>query len=165
MILIHAYAQALRTGMPNAKSYPWWPELIARLGHQRLVQVGVAGDAPLVPDFRANLPLRAVRELVELCDYWIAVDSFLPHLAHHVPKPGVVLWGPSDPEIFGYVENLNILRDRRCLRAKQFKIWEEHAADPDAFVPAIEAAEQIARWRASQREPLRLVDDVKERRA
>lgn len=159
MILIHAYAQTLRNGLPNAKTYPWWPQLLAALAAPRVIQIGIAGDAPLVRDFRASLPLREIRALVEACDYWIAVDSFLPHLAHHVLKPGVVLWGPSDPAIFGYPENLNLLRDRRYLRAKQFRIWEEQTADPDAFVPAAETAQRITDWRAQAREPLRLVGE------
>lgn len=146
MILLHAYAQALRTGMPNPKTFPHWPALLEQLALRDVIQIGVKGDVPLVKDFREALPLREIRRLVEQCDWWLTIDSFLPHLAQHVGKPGVVLWSKSDPRIFGYEQNLNLLKDRRYLRAKQFRIWEEESYDPEAFVSPGEAATAIQAW-------------------
>jgi ADP-heptose:LPS heptosyltransferase len=146
MILLHAYAQSLRNGMPNPKNYPFWADLLSRLDED-VVQIGIAGDVPLVDDVRIGLPLTEIRALVASCDYWISVDSFLPHLAHHLPKPGVVLWSVSDPDRFGYPENLNLLRDRSYLRPRQFRIWEEQTFNAEAFMPAEDAARQIQAWR------------------
>jgi len=149
MILIHAYASALRTGLPNPKTYPYWVELLTLLAEPNVIQIGVTGDTPLVKDFRALLPLKEIRKLVEHCKYWIAIDSFLPHLAHHVPKPGVTLWSVSDPSRFGYPENLNLLRDPKYLRPKQYRIWEEQSYDPEAFLSAYDVAARICAWRSS----------------
>ena len=66
------------------------------------------------------------------------MDSFLPHLAQQVEKPGVVIWSVSDPEIFGYKNNLNILKDRKYLRGNQFDIWEAGSYNPEAFLKAEE---------------------------
>jgi len=133
--------------MPNPKNYPHWPALVAGLAGP-LVQVGVEGDEAFVPDMRRGLPLAELRRLVEACAFWIAVDSFLPHLAALARKPGVVLWSKSDPRHFGYAANLNLLRDRKYLRAQQFRVWEEEAFDAEAFVPADEALVRISAWRA-----------------
>lgn len=146
MILLHAWAQRMRNGMPTPKNYPYWPDLIARLAPAPLVQVAAKGEQQLVPDLRVGLSLPAISDLLRACDYWIAVDSFLPHLAHHLPKPGVVLWGLSDPEIFGYPENLNLLKDRRYLRRRQFRMWEEQSVTPQAFLDPDTVVAQIHAW-------------------
>ncbi len=142
MILIHPYAQKLRNGGRNAKNYPYWPALLAGL-HDSVVQIGVAGEDALVSDFRMHLSLKDISALVQTCSLWIAVDSFLPHLAFHLHKPGVVLWSVSDPLIYGYPDNLNLLKDRSYLRAQPFGIWEQQPYNADAFVSADAALAQI----------------------
>ena len=148
MIVIHPFAQKLRNGMSNAKTFPGWKELIPLLGESDIIQLGVKGEEPLVPDFREQLPLKAITALVKEAALWVSIDSFLPHLAKHASRPGVVIWSVSDPLIFGYPENLNLLKDRRYLRANQFGIWEEQSFVADAFLTAPEIAERIAVWRA-----------------
>jgi len=56
MILISPWAKQLPDNKWNPKNYPWWPELI-RVLPDPIVQVGVQGEAQLVPDFRQNLSL------------------------------------------------------------------------------------------------------------
>jgi ADP-heptose:LPS heptosyltransferase len=148
VILIHPFAQMLRNNQVNPKNYPWWPELLERLDGP-IVQIGVEQEWRLAADIRLGLPLKEIRALLAECEFWISVDSFLPHLAHYLPKPGVVLWSKSDPDIFGYPENLNLLKDRRYLRAKQFRIWEEESYDPEAFLLVDAVVDAIGKWRAS----------------
>lgn len=139
-ILISPYSKPLRNGEQNSKNYPYWAEVINGLKDDyRLVQIGVIGEIGLVDDFRRDLPLRVIGELLMNKDLhtWISVDNFLPHLAHVVGcKPGIVLWGPSDPNIFGYKENKNLLKARKYLRPDQFGVWESIKFNADAFVPA-----------------------------
>lgn len=120
--------------MPNPKNYPFWKELIELLPEARITQIGSQGEEPLVSDCRFGLTLEDLKKLVATKDTWISVDSFLPHLAHHIPKPGIVIFSVSDPDIFGYKENVNLLRDRRYLRKNQFDTWESHSFVTDAFV-------------------------------
>lgn len=58
----------------------------------------------------------------------------LPHLAWSIGQPGVAIFGPSDPNIFGHVENINLLKDRRYLRERQFWLWSQYEPNPEAFV-------------------------------
>ena len=134
MIIIQPHPAKIHDGLVNAKTYPWWPELIKLLKNQYIIQIGIDGEEQLVPNFRKDLKLSEITDLVNMSYFWLSIDSFLPHLAHHIRKPGVVLWGVSDPLIFGYEENLNLLKDRKYLRANQFGIWNEQSYVGSAFL-------------------------------
>lgn len=133
MILIHPFARALRDGRPNPKNYPYWEELLSNI-NEPVIQVGVGGEQQLVKDFRKNLSLPELSELIKTCRTWIGVDSFFQHLCWDLGKPGIVLWGQSDPLIFGHPENLNLLKDRKYLRKDPFLIWDKVTNNPDAFI-------------------------------
>ena len=133
MIIISPYAKGLKSGKPNPKDYPFWKELIPMID-QPIIQVGIEGEEQLVPDFRKNLSLPALRALIQMCDAWISCDSFFQHLAWDEGKPGVVLWSDSDPLIFGHPANINLLKDRSCLVENQFLWWEYTPHDPTKFV-------------------------------
>ena len=136
MILLSPFAQRLRNGMPNAKTPPpdWWGSVLALL-RTDVVQIGVDGEPQLqvVSDFRRNLPFEEIIHLVKECETWLSTDSFLPHLAHHVGRPGVVIFSRSDPRVFGYQENCNLLRSYGYLRKNTFGMWEEESYIADAF--------------------------------
>lgn len=123
MIVISPYARKLQSGKKNPKDYPCWKELIALID-EPIIQVGVEGEEPLVSDFRTNLSLEELAELIKACRTWISVDSFFQHYACDIGKPGIVLWGQSDPNIFGHPENINLLKSREYLRDNQFWNWE-----------------------------------------
>jgi ADP-heptose:LPS heptosyltransferase len=131
----------MRNGEPNnPKNYPWWPELIKKLqslGHE-IIQVGVEGELELVADFRKNLSLSELSELLMNADTWIGVDSFGQHLGWHLGKKGLTIFGQSDPNIFGHPENVNVLKSREYLREQQFWWWEQCEYRADAFVEPAE---------------------------
>lgn len=134
-ILISPWSRILKDGTYNAKNYPWWPDVIKGLQNDfDIVQIGVSGEQKLVEDFRVNLKLIEIAQLLKDCYTWISVDNFLPHLAHLVDKPGIVLWGVSDPNIFGYKDNKNLLKARKYLRQNQFGIWDGVKHDSSVFV-------------------------------
>lgn len=135
-IVLFPYAKFMRNGEKHPKNYPYWPELIEKLqfaGHE-LIQVGVNGEEPLVSDFRKNLRLVDLAEIVKECDTWIGVDSFGQHFCWDLGKRGIAIFGQSDPIIFGHPENINLLKDRKYLREKQFWLWEQCTANDEAFV-------------------------------
>jgi len=135
MIIIAPYAQKLRTGKENPKNYPYWEELVYELQKTiQVVQIGVEGEKQLVEDFRKNLPISQLCELLKDCHTWIGIDSFFQHLAWREGKPGIVLWGPSDPLIFGHPENTNLLKDRSYLVENQFVWWEATEHKNERFV-------------------------------
>jgi hypothetical protein len=49
-------------------------------------------------------------------------------------KPGLVIFTLSDPNIFGYKHNMNIVK-RECLRSDQYGMWGEDLFRMDACFP------------------------------
>jgi ADP-heptose:LPS heptosyltransferase len=133
MIIISPYAKALRNGNNNAKNYPFWKELISLIDDD-IVQVGVTGEIPLVDDFRPNLNYSELCKLIRSSNTWISVDSYFQHLGWDIGCPGIVLWGTSDPNIFGHPENTNLIKDRKYLRGNQFLWWEYDTPNEDCWV-------------------------------
>jgi len=138
-IIISPYSKLMRNGTKNPKNYPYWVELV-RLLHEKgyhTIQVGVAGEEPIgAKEIHIGLPLRKLEGMIKKCDIWISVDNFFHHLADLIGKQGFVLFGQSDPVIFGHESNINILKDREYLRALQFAPWEESKHQEDAFLKA-----------------------------
>jgi hypothetical protein len=151
-IVISPYSAKLRNGKPNPKNYPWFPELVARLvaQHHRVTQIGVSGEERIagVDHFVVDAPFVEIeiKLLLLRSDLWIAVDNWLGHFVNcdvH-QKPGVVLWGQSDPRIFGYEYNLNLLKGRQYLRYFQFDSWEAADYNESVFVSPKEVMDAIA---------------------
>lgn len=135
-ILISPYAKAMRNGKPNPKNFPYWKQLVQMLvadGHE-VIQLGTEGEVVLVPDFRKGLSFKEIKELIKSCDLFISIDTWLQHACHHYGKKGIVIFSQSDPRIFGYPDNINILKDRKYLRPTQFWLWEQAEYNKDAFV-------------------------------
>jgi ADP-heptose:LPS heptosyltransferase len=142
MIIISPYSKPLRNGLENPKNYPYWEELITQI-KEPIVQVGVDEEKQLVEDFRKNLTIPELRTLIGECRTWISVDSFFQHLAWDCGKPGIVVFGQSDPQIFGHPENINILKHRFYLREQQFWWWEQCDYKEDAFVKPAEVLKYL----------------------
>lgn len=140
-IIISPYSSKVADGKINAKNYPWFPKLVDLLNRDgyKTLQIGVTGENPIdgVSDFIVDLPYSALPVLVNRCATWIAVDNFFPHFCHaNKLKAGIVLWGVSDPKVWGYPENINLLRGRDYLRQHQYQTWNEIDFNAQAFVYA-----------------------------
>lgn len=133
MIVISPYSRKLRNGLDNPKNYPYWKEVIAKID-DHVVQVGVTGEEQLVDDFRTDLSIADLRQLINECDLWLSCDSMFQHLGWDQGKKGIVIFSQSDPLIFGHEENINLLKDRSYLRENQFLWWEDVEYNKDAFV-------------------------------
>lgn len=138
-VLISPFAQNLRNGAENPKNYPYWDELLALINKEqiKITQIGSSKDKqlPFVDSFLVNEKFLNIKNLIKEHDTWISVDSFIQHLNHYYDKkPGIVIWSQSDPKIFGYDENVNILKHRKYLREKQFWLWEQCQYNKEAYV-------------------------------
>lgn len=133
MILISPWARQMRDNKPHPKNYPYWKEVISKI-EEDIIQVGVEGEEQLVSDFRKNLKLYELAVLVTQCKTWISVDSFFQHFCWDLNKSGIVIFGQSDPNIFGHDININLLKDRKYLRDKQFWLWEQAEYNSECFV-------------------------------
>jgi len=147
-VLISPFAQLLRNGKENPKNFPYWEDLIGLMKQAGItvIQIGSTKDKQLpgVDVFKQNLRLSEIKDLVTECDTWISVDSFLQHLcAYHKLQRGIVIFSQSDPKIFGYTRNINMLKDKRYLRDKQFWLWEQCDYKQEAFVSAQEVMDTL----------------------
>lgn len=136
-ILISPFASRMSDGRPNAKDYPFWKELVALLKSRgnRVVQVGCKGEQKLdADDCFFDLTEDELVNQINKSDCWISVDSYFQHVAQQTGKNGIVLWGPSDPNIFGYPNNINLLKDRKYLRNDQYAPWHDEKLNEDAWV-------------------------------
>ena len=110
----------------TAKSYPHWDRFLALARDHEIKKI------------EGMMEEEAIIDLVNWCDVWISIDTFLPHLIKwHKLKPGIVIWGKSDPLIFGYSTNTNLLKDRKYLRTEQFRWWFDEKHDPEVFVSPV----------------------------
>ena len=80
----------------------------------------------LMGDSSDNLPgvnglgPKKLLKLAQESNAWISVDSFFQHFCSYYKIPnGIVIFSQSDPNIFGYPGNINILKDRAYLRPDQ----------------------------------------------
>lgn len=149
MIIISPYSKQMPDGKPNPKNYPFWPELIALID-EPIIQVGINGEHQLVPDFKKNLSIAELKQLLAQCRTWISCDSFFQHLAWVEKKRGIVLWSITDPLIFGHPENINLLKDRAYLSPKQFLWMSEQTFNLDAFVSPEEVLSNLQESRKIQ---------------
>lgn len=139
-IVISPFSRKLRSSeenAENAKNYPYWDQVVKILREQgnKVVQIGVEGEREIGAEFLYySLTLDSLRILLEAADVWISVDNFINHFGTFIGKKGIVIFGQSDPKIFGYEQNINLLKDRKYLRELQFAEWEGVEYNKDAFV-------------------------------
>lgn len=136
MILIFPWAAKTTEG-PSPKNYPYWDSVVSNLvkAGYSVFQVSRAGEKGVPETTRKDdLTLDQIAKLMKECETWISVDSFAQHMAWTLGEPGVVIFGSSDPLIFGHPENINLLKNRKYLRVQQFWLWSQENADPDRFI-------------------------------
>ena len=137
-IAISPYSRKLHNGKKNFKNYPYWEQVIRLAqeeGHE-LVQVGNVGEEVLAGIMEVYFG-KSMRELTEITlsvDIFLSVDTFYNHMCHYLHKPGICIFSLSDPEIAGYPENINLLKDKKYLRPNQFDHWENTTYNEEAFV-------------------------------
>jgi hypothetical protein len=128
-IIISPYSTELQE-RPNAKNYPYWRELtgLLRLDGHNVIQIGLPNEKPIGANgYLFSYKLFEVASVVRKFDIFMSVDNFLPHLmnVYHQDKKGIVLFSRSDPKIYGYEQNYNILKSRDYLRPDQYGLWKD----------------------------------------
>jgi SAM-dependent methyltransferase len=137
-VVISPYAKKYRENRPHPKNYPYFDIVIQELKKYniKVIQIGISGEPILkgVDEVKFDLKLKDLKKVLEEADTFISVDSFIQHFAAYYNIPGIVIFGQSDPEIFGHKIHINLLKDRKYLRPDQFHIWEFAKFDDDVFV-------------------------------
>jgi ADP-heptose:LPS heptosyltransferase len=80
------------------------------------IQLGLAKEPAVegAVDFRGKTSFREAMALIEAALSFVGVVSSFAHATSAVNKPGVVLFGPSSPEVWGHSNNINIYKRKRC---------------------------------------------------
>jgi ADP-heptose:LPS heptosyltransferase len=94
-----------------------WTELVRRNPQYTFLQLGLP-DEELVPgvvDLRVELsPLRAQFAVLKYVKAFVGVESSFAHATNAFGTPGVVLFGPSIPLIWGHSNNHNLYLSQTC---------------------------------------------------
>jgi hypothetical protein len=146
-IIISPFSRKLRNGEKNPKVYPFWKELILLLKNEGfyIMQTGIGDEEKFenIDEYLFDLKINDLKKEIQKCFLWISTDSFMNHFGTYCGKRGIVLWGQSNPDFFGYEENINLLKDKKYLRNNQFYIWEGVNCNDDAFVSPEEVIDVI----------------------
>lgn len=147
-ILFCPRSRKMRNGKTNPKDYPHWLAVIRDLAQRHhIVQIGADGEQPIpgAQEHHFGSPYAVLKGYLDKADMILGVDNFLQHFAALYGKRGVVIFGQSDPRIFGCEGNDNILVHPDALRQYQFQTWEEIEyrddvwPDPQMVVQRVEA--------------------------
>ena len=95
-----------------------WKELVSMLVKDfDVVQIGGPCEKPIegiTTNLTGQTNIRQVMALIKHSLTTISIDSFIGHVSPAVGKSGVVLFGRSNPYIFGHETNVNIWVDNSC---------------------------------------------------
>lgn len=136
-VIISPFSRPLRNGERNPKNYPWWTEAVGMLNGRGIhtIQVGTSGEEYVgAKEWLKDLNLDDLAIQINNCDTWAGIDNFFNHYASYYGKRGVAVFGASDPNIYGYDFNINLLKGREYLRPDQFGLWESIKYDENRFV-------------------------------
>ena len=152
-IVIAPYSSKLLSGKRNPKNYPYFPELVRLLKEKGcyIIQIGgSSGEAKIegVNETRFGLSFIELKGFLLDTPFskkiLISVDTWLPHFANYHKKPCYVIWGVSDPLLFGYPLHTNFLKDRKYLRETQWLFWEGVEYRDDCFISPSEIFQRIS---------------------
>jgi len=105
-----------------SKNQEWpevnWVELIkkGKTDGYNFVQLGLMEETYIKGciDLRGQLTLRESLSILNSADGYIGVDSFWAHAASALNVPAIVLFGDTNPEIWGHKNNHNIYKKTDC---------------------------------------------------
>ncbi len=144
MIILSPWAKELSNKKPNPKSptITWWKQLVSLI-KEPIIQIGLKNEIQLVSDFRQDLSIPKLCDLLAECRTFITIDSFVQHLAWDQNKSGIVIWGQSDPKIYGHDIHTNLLKDKKYLMPNQFLMWELVNYREDCFISPTEVVNKL----------------------
>ena len=108
----------ITSGSLHYKNWPLdrWVALVRRMPECTFIQLGEEKDPRVASavDVRGMTTAREAIAVVKHSRCFVGVDSFLNHATRAVGTPGVVLFGPSTPTLWGHPENTNIYKAVAC---------------------------------------------------
>lgn len=132
-----------------AKTYPYWKSLVELLTNEgyEVIQLGKTPEPKLTGNTLFDLSMMDIISKSKKCLTFISVDNFYPHLMNcHYPKiKGFVLFGTSSPSIYGYKQNVNIIKSVNNIKENQFERWGNQKPDNNSWLEPIFVMEIITK--------------------
>jgi ADP-heptose:LPS heptosyltransferase len=93
-----------------------WEDLVSRNPDITFVQIGLKTELaiPKAVDLRGKLSLRMSLAILKAARSFVGVCSVFSHATNAFGIPGVVLFGPATPIIWGHPNNLNLYKKPPC---------------------------------------------------
>ena len=93
-----------------------WEELVKSMPQYTFIQLGLSGEDKVegAVDFRGTTSFREALSILKNSMSFVGVVSSFAHATSAVATPGVVLFGPSSPQVWGHANNINLYKDLRC---------------------------------------------------
>lgn len=104
----------------TSKNQEWehsnWDRLITAMPDYTFLQLGVMAEAKVekAVDLRGQISFRDTLALIKHARSFVGVNSSFSHATNAFDIPGVVLFGPAQPDIWGHPNNINIYKPLRC---------------------------------------------------
>lgn len=103
-----------------SKNQEWplenWSQLVKEMPENTFLQIGMP-DEECVPgtiDLRGKTSFREAAALIKSARSFVGINSVFSHVTNAFLTPGVVLFGASQPDIWGHSNNINLYIPERC---------------------------------------------------
>lgn len=93
-----------------------WEELVKSLPGYTFIQLGSSNEEKVegAIDLRASTTFREALAILKSSMSFVGIVSSFSHATSAVGIPGVVLFGPSTPLVWGHDNNINLYKNLRC---------------------------------------------------
>ncbi|HWK03637.1 MAG TPA: glycosyltransferase family 9 protein [Puia sp.] len=93
-----------------------WENLIRTMPDYTFIQLGLPDEEKIdgAVDFRGKTSIREAFAVIKYSSGFMGINSSLSHVSNAFNIPGVVLFGASNPEIWGHPNHTNIYKKIRC---------------------------------------------------
>jgi ADP-heptose:LPS heptosyltransferase len=104
----------------TSKNQEWpvenWEELVASMPEYDFLQIGLMDEEAVKGsiDLRGKHSFRETLGIIKYAQSFAGVNSSYAHATNAFDIPGVVLFGPAQPEIWGHPNNINLYKPLRC---------------------------------------------------
>jgi ADP-heptose:LPS heptosyltransferase len=104
----------------TSKNQEWalknWEELLIKLPEYTFIQIGLSTEVLVngAIDFRGKTSIREAFALIKNSKSFVGVVSSFSHATNAFDTPGVILFGPSTPIVWGHQNNINIYKYQTC---------------------------------------------------
>ncbi len=131
----------------NPKDYPYWSLLVDALNKEgfNTIQLSSVGElrVPKTSEFHEGLNPSQILEKCKDAFTFVSVDSFAPHFLNLYKIYGIVIFAITNPKIFGYKENKNLLKSEIYLKKDQKDYNKPEYFDINSFVGVDDIVKEV----------------------